>query len=355
MCYNTSIGNTTEFRKMAKAQIIWIEAKQKYQLTYKGKSLVTSKKLGYLQYLVTAQRHSAIVQNKITDVEIVSQEPQSQSTFSAPFAEPQAIPEYDVNQRFDFTKQLAKLVIQKKARSLIVGGEGGIGKTHTITEAFKELGKVNVADLMPTIEDLNVIVPEDSEEVVEQKALAKMNAFKGDYVVVKGRVSAKALYRLMWENRNRTIVFDDCDQVLQDQTAVMLMKPALDTYEDCWVSWRIEGLQKDMDLPTTFKFNGSIIFITNMPMHKIDEAVRTRCYKVDVTMSYKQRIERMRGVLHNVMPEVDMDCKVDALNLIEQNLDKCKSVDFRTLMNTITIRTTVDDWEPLAKFALTEH
>ena len=184
---------------------------------------------------------------------------------------------------------------------------------------------------------------------------AEMNAFKGDYVVVKGHASAKALYRILWENRNRTILFDDCDKVLQDQTAVMLLKPALDSYEDRWVSWRVEGFAKDSDLPSTFKFNGSIIFITNMAMAKIDEAVKTRCYKVDVSMTFPQRIERMEAVLANVMPDVPLENKIEALDLIKQNLHRVKDVNFRALMNLITIRETVPDWKPLATFALLEH
>jgi Cdc6-like AAA superfamily ATPase len=341
---------------MQKAEIRWNNSKNRYDLVAAGKVLVSSKKSGYLTYLVTQQKHSAILAAKVTSAVIVSEAPIAPMTATSPTNIPVApVQEYSVNERFDFTRQLAKMVIEKKARSLIVGGEGGIGKTYTIKEAFDELGKVDVATLLPSIEDLNPIEVDDSEPEIEEKVFAEMNAFKGDYVVVKGHASAKALYRLLWENRNRTILFDDCDKVLQDQTAVMLLKPALDSYEDRWVSWRVEGFAKDSDLPATFKFNGSIIFITNMPMAKIDEAVKTRCYKVDVSMTFPQRIERMEAVLDRVMPEISLDKKTDALNLLKENLHRVKDVNFRSLMNLITIRDTVADWKPLATFALLEH
>lgn len=344
---------------MANGQIRWNPSKNRYELVAKGKVLVSSKKSGYLTYLVKGGKHSAIVKAGITDAEIVSQAPVAPMTAVAPNDVP-VVPEtplFTINERFDFTRQLAKMVIEKKARALVVGGEGGIGKTFTVKEAFDQLGKVDVATMLPSIDDLEAIEVEDTEEQIEEKVLGQMNAFKGDYVVVKGHASAKALYRILFENRNRTILFDDCDKVLQDGTAVMLLKPALDSYEDRWVSWRVEGFAKDSDLPSTFKFNGSIIFITNMAISKIDEAVRTRCYKVDVSMTFPQRIERMQAVLADVMPDVDLSMKQEALDLIKENLHRVKDVNFRALMNLITIRTdeTCPDWKRLATFALLEH
>lgn len=340
-----------------KAQIRWNPSKKRgYELVCKGKVVVASKHHDYLVDLVKNQQHPSILKAKITEVETISKAPVIPMTAVTPADVSVPVQGFSINERFDFTRQLAKMVINKQARSLIVGGEGGIGKTYTIKEAFDELGKVDVATLLPSIEDLNPIEVDDTEPEIEEKVFAEMNAFKGDYVVVKGHASAKALYRILWENRNRTILFDDCDKVLQDGTAVMLLKPALDSYEDRWVSWRVEGFAKDSDLPTTFKFNGSIIFITNMAMSKIDEAVRTRCYKVDVSMTFPQRIERMEAVLANVMPDVPLEHKVEALDLIKENLHRVKDVNFRALMNLITIRQTCEgDWKPLATFALLEH
>jgi hypothetical protein len=341
---------------MAKAQIRWNALKNRYELVAKNKVLVRSKSVDYLSLVVKNQLNKHVLKFGVTEVQVISKAPVTPMTVVTPNNTPIVGSQFTIGERFDFTRQLAKMVIEKKARSLIVGGEGGIGKTYTIKEAFDQLGKVDVATMLPTIEDLNPIEVDDTEPQIEEKVLAEMNAFKGDYIVVKGHASAKAIYRILWENRNRTILFDDCDKVLQDGTAVMLLKPALDSYEDRWVSWRVEGFAKDSDLPSTFKFNGSIIFVTNMAMVKIDEAVRTRCYKVDVSMTFPQRIERMEAVLANVMPDVPIESKVEALNLIKANLHRVKDVNFRSLMNLITIRETCDgDWKRLATFALLEH
>jgi hypothetical protein len=152
------------------------------------------------------------------------------------------------------------------------------------------------------------------------------------------------------------VIFDDCDSVLQSDDCIMLLKAALDSYEDRYVSWRSEAAFGESDLPQSFKFEGSIIFISNLPMHKVDEAVRTRCFKVDVSMTTAQRIERMRGVLPDLMPEIDMSMKEEAMKVLEDNQNLTDDINFRSLMNTITIR--IQDkpnWSNLAKFALLEQ
>ena len=110
---------------MAKAQISWNSSKNRYELIAKGKVLVASKKFGYLTYLVQGQKHSAIVKAGVTESEIISTAPTDLMVVVAPNNAPIDTPAFTINERFDFTRQLAKMVIEKKARSLIVGGEGG--------------------------------------------------------------------------------------------------------------------------------------------------------------------------------------------------------------------------------------
>jgi hypothetical protein len=155
---------------------------------------------------------------------------------------------------------------------------------------------------------------------------------------------------LLYENRERTIIFDDCDDILRDKSAIDLLKSALDSYEDRWVSWYIE---RDTDLPTTFKFKGKIVFVTNIPIPKIDSAVRSRAFKVDIHMTKPQCIQWIRKALPDVLPDVDMQHKEDALNLLEENMHVTNDVNFRSLMNLTTIRTSpVRNWKKLGVYSL---
>jgi len=340
-----------------KAQILWNEKKQKYNLVAKNKIIVSSNRTEYLVWLVTQQKHKKILAAKITETEIITTKPNGgiAITDAAGNAVADVSSAFNIKERFGFLEELINMVVGGEAKSLVISGEGGVGKTYTVMDVLKRAGKVNVNTILPSIDDLNEIVPEDDTPVIKEKILAQINKPQGDFVVIKGHASAKALYRLLWDNRTRTIIFDDCDSVLRDGTAISLLKSALDSYEDRWVSWFIDSPFGESDLPMTFKFTGKIIFISNMPLHKIDDAVKTRCFKVDLSMTKPQRIERMRHVLEDVMPHVEMEHKLDALNLLNEHLHLTDDVNFRSLMNLTTIRcSNSPNWKKLGVYSLSE-
>ena len=46
--------------------------------------------------------------------------------------------EFEINKRFGFLGDLAKMVIMGVSPSLIVTGEGGLGKTHSVKQSMSE-------------------------------------------------------------------------------------------------------------------------------------------------------------------------------------------------------------------------
>jgi hypothetical protein len=342
-----------------KASIIWDANKNKYHLVANGKTLVSSKRHEYLNYLVVQQKHSAIIKAKVTSAELVTAEPSTPGfkiTDQAGNEIASVVPTFDIEERFQFLEELIMLVVEGDAKSLAITGRGGVGKSYTVMDVLRKAGKVNVNDVLPSIDDLQEITPDDEDEEIEGKIIKQITRPKGDYVVVKGYITAKALYRLMYDYRDRTIIFDDCDKVLKDGTCISLLKAALDSYEERWVSWAKDQMFGESDIPTTFKFTGKVMFISNMRLDELDEAIRTRCFKVDLTMTKAQSIQRMRSVLNHVMPDVDMTMKIEALDLLEENINVTDDVNFRSLMNLITIRKSGSpDWKRLGTYLLTEN
>lgn len=342
--------------------ISWNPASGKYELkTRKGLILARSRRLGHLEWLVKEQRSARVLVHKINEVEIVSRDP-SEPTVHIIDNQTQLPIDLGLTleERFEATEDLVNMVINGTAKSVLIAGEGGVGKTHLVLEALKNAGKVNVKDAMPTIADLeaSTISVEDDEMKMEEKIRLSMDRPRGDYIVVKGHSSAAGLFRTLWENRKELIVFDDCDNIWRDGTSLMLLKSAIDSYEERWIDWNVERTFVS-DLPKSFKFEGSVIFITNRQLSSLDEAVRTRCFKIDVSMTKEQRIERIRSQLYHVMkdnPEVTDQVREESLQLMVDNLHIIKSVNFRALQNVISIR--IDplmknkDWKKLGKFAL---
>jgi len=241
---------------------------------------------------------------------------------------------YDINTRFSFVEKLVTMVATGVQPSAVITGEGGLGKTYTVTKTLKANGLQDISDLG------------------DFQVGTVLNARKC-FVFVKGYSTAKGLYRTLFENQKGTIVFDDCDAVLKDPVALMLLKGALDSYGKRVISWNAD--MKDDDLPRSFEFSGRVIFISNMAQDKIDQAIRSRSMMIDLSMTLTQKIDRMAHIAMSdeFLPEYDKAVKVDALNLIREIKDECKEISLRTLISVAKIRASNKDWKDLAAYMLT--
>jgi len=94
------------------------------------------------------------------------------------------------------------------------------------------------------------------------------------YNVIQGVVTPIHLYRTLYENRaepengkeKRTVlIFDDCDGIFADESALNILKAGTDTKQRRMVQWHSESnmLKKD-EIPSSFEFRASVIFITNL-------------------------------------------------------------------------------------------
>jgi hypothetical protein len=208
------------------------------------------------------------------------------------------------------------MVVMGNTPSLIVTGEGGLGKTHTVTETIKEL-----------------------------------NLDDNDWVTFKGYSTARGLYNTLFDHNGKLIVFDDCDSVLEDKVALNILKSALDSYETRQITWMAKMTKSD-EYPNQFNFTGRVIFISNKDRSKIDGAILSRSLTVDLSMSLQEKIERMSFILPRILPTVPLDVKVDALNFLDQNKDSAQ-LNLRTLIMVSKIRRQFpDSWQDLATYMI---
>jgi hypothetical protein len=176
---------------------------------------------------------------------------------------------------------------------------------------------------------------------------------KGDFIFIKGYSTAKALYRILYENRDKICVFDDCDSIQKDANAVNLIKAAADSYDDRWVSWYSEN--PFSDLPRSFKFEGQIIFISNLSYHHVDQAIRSRSMCVDLSMTVDQKIERMAKIVEGeeFMPNLPIEHKRDALEFLKEKRFVVRDLTLRSLISVAKIRTGgSDNWKSLAEYII---
>lgn len=189
---------------------------------------------------------------------------------------------------FSNLRNLTKMVAKGLQPSLVVTGMAGMGKTHVVKSTLEEQG------LRESI----------------------------DFVHFKGRATAAGLYITLYENSDKIIVLDDCDSVFKDDDAVNILKGALDSYDTRYISYITSRELKDSYLnpvPRSFEFTGKVIFISNIPQSKIDDAIKSRSFVQDISMTTDQVFLRMEQLLMKIEPKIKKEHKESAL-LIMRNL-----------------------------------
>ncbi len=139
-----------------------------------------------------------------------------------------------LDKRFRVLETLTNHCIKGSARSLIVHGPAGLGKSYTV-----------------------------------EKALEAWDPSMKYHTIMKGGATKIGLLKTLYQFRNKknVIVFDDCDSVLLDLDCVSLLKAACDTTETRRISYlsndKIPAEGETGTIPSTWTFEGTIIFITN--------------------------------------------------------------------------------------------
>lgn len=226
---------------------------------------------------------------------------------------------FDINQRFHFLENMVRMVINKTSISMIITGEGGLGKTWTVMRQ------------------------------IENKRLSENN----DYVQIKGYSTARGLYRCLFENNGKIIIFDDIDSILDEKVALNILKSALDSYDTRMIHWMSQSF--DESIPSYFEFTGRIIFISNKDQSEIDQALLSRSMSIDLTMSVFDKIERMKKILPNIKTTVSMDIKQECLDLVNEHKEQCHDLNMRTLLKVIDMRIDPEnqkDWKDMAIYAM---
>jgi hypothetical protein len=158
----------------------------------------------------------------------------------------------EVIERFDTVHTMTKSFVSSKysaLKGLLVSGDAGTGKTYWVKKAF-----------------------------IDSKATGRVEYIKG------ASISAAALYVKLYLNRGkgRVVVLDDCDIIHKspaEKNAILdMLKGATDvTKGERMISWErasANQLMRENEVPMSFDFQGTIIWITNDTVEDIAKKVK---------------------------------------------------------------------------------
>lgn len=217
--------------------------------------------------------------------------------------------------------------LQVPNTNILVYGSGGTGKTYNMV---KSIGSQGLVKFEPGME-------EGSDEY--------------DVRIVSSKVTPAELYKLLYLNRKKQIVFDDVTSIFESDDSLELLKHALDTGDDALVQWNsskkiyheVGSDPEDPDyvkiaLPKAFKFTGQAAIITNKAAEEFSNdphlrALKTRCWSKNLQMSKKETAAMIGSILDhvnykgletfgNLSPEQTQQEKRDIFGLLKDNLDE---------------------------------
>lgn len=185
------------------------------------------------------------------------------------------LPKIPVEKRWKSYRVMLNMVAKGLGKSMIAYGTGGVGKTYNQEEVFKGHNLKKFEDGMtPGFGDY-------------------------DYVSITGKSTPAAMFKALYEHNGKTVVFDDCDSVLEDDTSVNILKGALDTTGDGTISYLSGRKMKDSngeEIPQRFTFLGKALFISNLTSEKMPQPLRSRAFTVDLTMNADETVTMLKKI-----------------------------------------------------------
>jgi len=185
------------------------------------------------------------------------------------------------------------------------------------------------------------------------------------YVHIKGKATPVALYRELFHNKdNGLVVFDDCDSIFKNEDAVNILKGALDSTTPRMISWKssrtfrvadcvpgsecYEAQMEAGKYPDEFEFKGRVIFISNIPMAKLDGAVKSRSFTIDIMISRQDMVKRMETLIKKGAFDKTFDRSIqeDALSFLSKKAEGATSkskdglLNLRSFLNACKFRAT---------------
>lgn len=242
-------------------------------------------------------------------------------------------------EQLDSLKTGMRLLMSNATNAIFLGGRGGTGKTQTVEDMLKTAGKSDGAG----------------------------------YTKITGSATPSGIYRILHTHKSDIILFDDSDSALADQEGRNLFKAASDTKKSRKISWMKGGKSfvdpddydedgEDDKLPRSFDFTGKIIFISNMPLAKLDPdgALRTRGYVINIDPTNEEIYAFMDKIVDKIPLDVDYalskEARLEVVEVLKQRRISSKTANLRSLVRGLNTRAGVeqqggssDEWRKFVK------
>ena len=230
-----------------------------------------------------------------------------------------------IEERFEILNEMTRATVNGDVRAMIVVGPPGVGKSYGVENELSETGILDDLAGRPR-----------------------------SYEVVKGAMTPIGLYCKLYEysEKNKVLVFDDCDSVLMDDLSLNILKAALDSSKKRTIHWNADSHKlRNEGVPNKFNFYGSVIFITNIKFDHVRsaklkdhlDALMSRCHYLDLTLdTMRDKYLRIKQIARTggLFKEYGMDSQGEneIITYMEQNQSRLREMSLRMAIKLADLR-----------------
>lgn len=230
-----------------------------------------------------------------------------------------------IQERFEILDEMTRATVNGDVRAMIVVGPPGVGKSYGVEH---ELSKAGILD--------------------------DLAGRPKSYEVVKGAMTPIGLYCKLHEysDKNKVLVFDDCDSVLMDDLSLNILKAALDSSKRRVIHWNADSAKlRNEGVPNKFEFQGSVIFITNIKFDHVRsaklrdhlEALMSRCHYLDLTLdTMRDKYLRIKQIARTggLFKEYGLDAQGEheILEFMKTNQKRLREMSLRMAIKLADLR-----------------
>lgn len=230
-----------------------------------------------------------------------------------------------IEDRFEILNEMTRATANGNVRAMVVVGPPGVGKSFGVEQELEQAGLLDDIAGRPR-----------------------------SYEVVKGAITPIGLYCKLFEysDKNKVLVFDDCDSVLGDELSLNILKAALDSGKKRTIHWNADSAKlRNEGVPNKFNFHGSVIFITNIKFDNVRsakikdhlEALMSRCHYLDLTLdTMRDKYLRIKQIARTgaLFAGYNMDTsgENEILEYMKQNQTRLREMSLRMAIKLADLR-----------------
>ena len=221
----------------------------------------------------------------------------------------------ELEKYFKELKEMVKAVVKTNLNGLIVYGPAGWGKSFQVLTTLHEMGLKE----------------------------------REDYVYISSHMTPLELYNTLYKYRDRIVILDDVERLLENLTTLGILKSALWSPVGKRYVYYYSTTDK-LEAPEQFEFTGKIIMLMNRIPDRYKEIVdslmsRVLVYKLE--FDYETKIKAIYEFAKVV------EIPLDIVDFVRENVSETsKKLNFRTLIQLKEIYqyyNGIDEWKKIAK------